>query len=47
MGLEKIKQYTNTCGCEYADKENDVDRPFMCYTEWETSVTNRYEQHLQ
>ena len=47
MGWEIIKEYTKECGCEYVDKENDVDRPFMCYTERETFVTKRCEQHLQ
>ena len=47
MGWETIKEYTKDCGCECKDAKNDVDRPFMCYTEWETFVTKRCETHLQ
>ena len=47
MGWDIIKEYTKDRGCEYDDKENHVDRPFMCYTERETIVTKIYEQHLQ
>ena len=45
MGWEIIKEYTKACGCEYADKEHDVYRPFMCYTERETVVSKLCEQH--
>ena len=47
MGWVTTKTYTKECGCEYEDKEHDVDRPFMCYTEWNTTVTKRCEIHLQ
>ena len=47
MGWETIKKYTKECGCEYVDRVNDVDRPFMCYYEWETEITKRCDKHLQ
>ena len=43
MGWVTIKEYTKDCGCECQDNELDVDRPFMCYTKWETIVTKRCE----
>ena len=47
MGWETIKEYTKECGCEYVDRVNDVDRPFMCYDEWKTEITKRCDKHLQ
>ena len=47
MGWVTFKEYTKDCACECTDAKNDVDRPFMCYTEWETFVTKRCETHLQ
>ena len=45
MGWETVETYTNECGCKYADYVIDVDRPFMCYTEWKTEVTKRRDKH--
>ena len=42
-----IKTYTKECGCEYEDAENDVDRPFMCYTDYSTKVIKRCDKHAQ
>ena len=47
MGWRVIKTYTEECGCECEDTENDVDRPFMCYTEYDTTVTKRCDKHAQ
>jgi len=33
------------CGCEYHYVTNDVDRPFMCYTERRIVYTKRCEKH--
>ena len=47
MGWTTRKAYTKECGCECEDIENDVDRPFMCYTEYETVTTSRCSVHQQ
>ena len=47
MGWKVIEKYTKECGCEYVDKENDVDRPFMCFTEYKTIVIKRCDKHEQ
>ena len=40
-----IKKYTKDCGCECEDIENDVDRPFMCYTHYETRINKMCDIH--
>ena len=47
MGWRVIKTYAKECGCECEDAENDVDRPFMCYTEYDTTVTKRCDKRSQ
>ena len=47
MGFETTEEYTKECGCEYVTWMNDVDRPFMCYTEWKTEIRKRCDKHLQ
>jgi len=47
MGWKEIRTYTKECGCECVDMEHDVDRPFMCYTEYHTDVTKRCDKHKQ
>ena len=45
MGWEVVKTYTKECGCECQDKIHDVDRPFMCYTDYETIITKMCDVH--
>ena len=45
MGWEVVKTYTKECGCECQDKIHDVDRPFMCYTDYETIITKMCDHH--
>jgi len=45
MGWTCPNKYTLDCGCECEDWEYDVDRPFMCYTDYETRITNRCTLH--
>ena len=47
MGWKEISSYTKECGCECVDMEHDVDRPFMCYTEYRTYVAKRCDKHEQ
>ena len=47
MGWVTTKTYTKECGCKCEDKDHDVDRPFMCYTEYETVTTSRCAVHQQ
>ena len=42
-----VETYTKECGCECEDTENDVDRPFMCYTEYNTNITKRCVEHAR
>ena len=42
-----VEVYTKECGCECEDTENDVDRPFMCYTEYNTNITKRCDYHAK
>lgn len=45
MGWVTLKEYVKECGCKCRDCENDVDRPFMCYTDWNTVIDKRCPEH--
>ena len=41
-----MSEIRHECGCVYTEVEIDVDRPFMCYTDWETFV-RRCPEHKE
>ena len=45
MGWKVLERYTKECGCVCEDHENDVDRPFMCYTDYSTTEITRCDTH--
>jgi len=47
MGWKEIRTYTRECGCECVDTEHDVDKPYMCFTDYHTDVTKRCDKHEQ